>query len=174
MTNTFVKIFCWCSYGDVERMLCSETRWWKYSLAYFKWPLPGKLEWCLLYRVICKVVREFSFFLTGWFKSKQFPAGGTTWKGKNLDIQTYTHARIHTLLQLPEQLLYRMQGHFGPCVKLFWRTKHNTIGTFVIQWDVNNWPCYSLALKTAREWKKNFKMNFNAFMILMLSMAVGW
>lgn len=26
------------------------------------------------------------------------------------------------------------------CVKIFWRTKHNTIGTFVIQWDVNKWP----------------------------------
>ena len=26
-------------------------------------------------------------------------------------------------------------------VKFFWRTKHNTIGTFVIQWDVNKWPC---------------------------------
>ena len=96
MTNTFVKIFCWCSYGDVERMLCSETRWWKYSLAYFKWPLPGKLEWCLLYRVICKVVREFSFFLTGWFKSKQFPAGGTTWKGKNLGPVVRQSQVIHT------------------------------------------------------------------------------
>ena len=27
------------------------------------------------------------------------------------------------------------------CGKIFWRTKHNTIGAFVIQWDVNKWSC---------------------------------
>ena len=27
------------------------------------------------------------------------------------------------------------------CAKIFWRRKCNTIGTFVIQWDVNKWPC---------------------------------
>ena len=27
------------------------------------------------------------------------------------------------------------------CVKIVWRTKYKTVGTFVIQWDVNKWPC---------------------------------
>ena len=38
-----------------------------------------------------------------------------------------------------------VQGHFDritcfTCVKIFWRTKYNKLGPFVIQWDVNKWP----------------------------------
>ena len=46
---------------------------------------------------------------------------------------------MHVLEQLQNQ------GHFGSpvftCVKTFWRMKHITIGTVVIQLDVNTWPC---------------------------------
>ena len=48
------------------------------------------------------------------------------------------------------------------CVKTFWRTRHNTIGTFVIQWDVNKWPGilkFSPYLKEAQKtrfWHNNW------------------
>ena len=32
-------------------------------------------------------------------------------------------------------------NHLFYMCQIFWRKKYNTIGTFLIQWDVTRWPC---------------------------------
>ena len=64
-----------------------------------------------------------------------------------------------------------VQGHFHritcyTCVKIFWRTKYKTIGTFVVQWDVNKWPfILNSSRKKNHKWPKNQQGMLNKTLI---------
>ena len=64
-----------------------------------------------------------------------------------------------------------VQGHFDQitcftCVKIFWRTKYKTIGTFVVQWDANKWPfILNFSPKKNQKWLKNQQGMLNQTLI---------
>ena len=49
---------------------------------------------------------------------------------------------------------YRMQGHFAPPVLHVSKSFEGPIRTFVIQWDVNNWPCILYLAENSKESQK--------------------
>ena len=68
---------------------------------------------------------------------------GVLYNLENLDFDKAIYPSTQTNLWLREQLQIAetLQSTCFTCVKIFGRKKHNTIDTFVIQWDVNTWLC---------------------------------